>query len=485
MKKNFLTVAAMMAVAFFVSAEIAKAADVTFSGQIRTRWDVTEQFGGGGAAGTMAGNDQADDAVFSSVRLAAKANVNESTSAFIQLQSTRNWGNNDAEAAGSNGAGEGNASFSANDNDSSVGVHQAYMQFNNFLNLPMGWSAKIGRQEVLLDGWRLFGNTIWTPGMQAHDMVRLEHKHDNTYATLGYILAREDGRNSDPADHQDTDVWMAYLQQKGVLGGALSLYFVRSDDQAGTRNREVEINTVGFRQAGKLWGFDYRGEYYHQFGEGAGVNHSGTQDATNVAANTAGVDYNAYMFGLRIGRTAKNTAMKPSLTLWYDYLSGTSDEDSRNGDYKSFNTVFDTGHKYYGLIDMFLGIGGGGAGGTQGLGLQDLAIKGKIKPLAGWTLKADYHWFWTAEGLRANTVASGVTTAQAQDGNFLGNELDITAVTKMNANTKVMIGYSNFNQTNSMILVKGGSIGGANATGANAIGGATIDWGYVQFDVKF
>jgi hypothetical protein len=51
MKKNFLTVAAMTVVAFFVSAEIAKAADVTFSGQVRTRWEVNEQNGGTAATG--------------------------------------------------------------------------------------------------------------------------------------------------------------------------------------------------------------------------------------------------------------------------------------------------------------------------------------------------------------------------------------------------------------------------------------------------
>ncbi len=154
MKKNFLTVAAMMVVAFFASTEIAKAADVSFSGQIRTRWDATEQF-------TNVGTNETDDAVFSSVRLAAKANINETTSAFIQMQSTRNWGETGTGAtAEGNGAGSGNASGTANDNDSSVGIHQAYMQFKNFLNLPLGFDAKIGRQEVLLDGWRLFGNTI-------------------------------------------------------------------------------------------------------------------------------------------------------------------------------------------------------------------------------------------------------------------------------------------------------------------------------------
>ena len=194
MRKNFLTVAAMAVVAFFASTEIAKAADVSFSGQVRTRWDATEQFGSNAAGTTgVGGNNQTDDAVFSSVRLAAKANINETTSAFIQFQSTRNWGEAGSGTAGSNGAGDGNASNTVNDNDSSVGIHQAYMQFKNFLGLP--FDAKIGRQEVLLDGWRLFGNTIWTPGMQSHDMVRLDHKKGNTHLMLGYILHQEGGRS--------------------------------------------------------------------------------------------------------------------------------------------------------------------------------------------------------------------------------------------------------------------------------------------------
>ena len=100
--------------------------------------------------------------------------------------------------------------------------------------------------------------------------------------------------------------------------------------------------------------------------------------------------------------------------------------------------------------------------------------------MAGWTLKADYHWFWTAESVVANKVASGITTTNgAIDSNFLGNELDLTAVTKMNANTKVMIGFSNFTTSSSMRLLKGTGVG------ANAIGGEDMNWGYVQFDVKF
>jgi hypothetical protein len=189
------------------------------------------------------------------------------------------------------------------------------------------------------------------------------------------------------------------------------------------------------------------------------------------------------MFGVRVGKTYNNVSFKPGLTVWYDYLSGTDDEDQRGGSWNSFNTLWDTGHKFYGLQDVFLGVGGGGNTGTQGLGLQDFALKGKINPMPGWTLKVDYHWFWTAESVAANTTTRNFANATAAGteplGNKLGNEIDVTAVTKMNANTKVMIGYSNFNGTYAFSSLKDtGAPGGLFGTNA-------ADWAYVQFDVKF
>ena len=161
MKKNFLTVIAMTVVAFFVSTEIAKAADISFSGQVRTRWEMAEHLGDGGVAGAGSrqevGANAMDDFIQSSVRLAAKANINDTTSAFIQMQSNRTWGDT---GSSTNGGGSGNASGQVNNQDSSVGIHQAYFTIKNFANLPMGWDAKVGRQEIKLDGWRLFGLSL-------------------------------------------------------------------------------------------------------------------------------------------------------------------------------------------------------------------------------------------------------------------------------------------------------------------------------------
>ncbi|NIQ02055.1 MAG: hypothetical protein GWM98_17960, partial [Nitrospinaceae bacterium] len=48
-----------------------------------------------------------------------------------------------------------------------VGLHQAYFTVKNLMSAPV--NLKIGRQEVILDGHRLFGNTGWTQGAQSAD----------------------------------------------------------------------------------------------------------------------------------------------------------------------------------------------------------------------------------------------------------------------------------------------------------------------------
>ena len=481
MKKNLLTVAAMAVAAFFVSTEIAKAADITFSGQLRTRWEANEQGANGGDAPGRSFADKPDDSTFTSARLAATAKINETTSAFIQLQSIRTWGQVNGGSTANSTAGSGNASGTVNDGDASVGVHQAYFTLKNFLGAPL--DAKIGRQEILLDGWRLFGNTIWTAGMQTHDAMTFSHKHDNVSLFLAYINVIENDRTDDSSDSRDRENLLAHVNVKGVLGGQFSGYLDYDSNSAAANSAgtlDNEIWTIGGRQAGKLAGLDYRGEYYHQWGSG---------NAQKDGNATTDADRSAYMFGLRVGKTFNNVSFKPGVTLWYDYVSGTDDKDQRDGSWNSFNTLFDTGHKFYGLQDLFLGVGGGGAAGTQGLGLQDLALKTKLNPMPGWTLKVDYHWFWTAESVAANTTTRGFANTALTDANSgnldnkLGNELDITAVTKMNANTKVMIGYSHYDATNSFFALKNGAI--ARNSNSTFSGTDDADWAYVQFDVKF
>ena len=483
MKKNFLTAGAVLVTAILLATTMAQAADVTMGGEFWTRFEVSER-------NDFQDQTNADAYIQGRVRLNANVSVNDSTSAFIQLQSNRSsWG----DAQNGNGTSAAPAGLSGNqsvnDMQRDVGMHQAYFTLKNFASLPV--DLKVGRQEIILDAHRIFGNTLWTMGAHSHDAIRLDHKHDNLSLSYAYIVEAEENAATDPSDGDDRTTQYIYANVAGVLGGKLSTMYVFQADGCGTRDAATatgtcqgganDIHTIGLRQAGQLFGLDYRGEYYYQFGDAMGVAYTSTGNnvlydgtANSTIDQGSAIDRQAYMFGVRVGKHFKNVSMKPKLTLWYDYLSGTSDADARNGDYKSFQTVYDTGHKFYGLQDNFLKIGMNHCGaGTCGLGLQDAAIKAQVSPAPGWTLKADYHWFTTAAGVAGSPQRSLTNAGKLSNDSELGQELDVTLVNKYNANTKIMMGYSHFQQGNALSALRA------------ANGNDDANWFYTQIHVGF
>jgi len=482
MKRNFLTGIAMMVAAFFFGTELAQAADISFSGKIRTRYENETRT-------NFTANGEANDLTATQIRLNAKANINSDTSAFVQMQSTHTWGS-------------ANAAYTASDGDASVGIHQGYFTLKNFASLPL--TAKIGRQEITLDGHRLFGHTGWTTGAQTHDAVRLTHSHDNMTMTYAYSMAQE--ITGTATMDRDNGTHVVHTNFQGVLGGALSTYVVFVDDDCNTLSGATACEggdsrwfTLGARQAGKIMGLDYRAEYYHQLGAAGGARNAiapgNVLSSYNTAHGAAGygeeATRDAFMFGARLGKSFSNITGKPKVTLWYDYLSGNSDEDMNNGDWAQFDTLYDTGHKYYGFMDLFLSNVGAG---VNYMGLQDIAIKLVLKPAAKWTLKADLHNFRLAESVGGNpsmatrtgimnapiSSTSGNVRTNAGDrslGTELGSELDITLVHAYNPNVKLVFGYSQFMAETLYHLVDANSA----ANGYDNVG----RWAYVMADVKF
>jgi len=438
MRKNFMVAAAMVAAGLFMTAEIAKAADVSISGQIRQRAETAQDFTSGTAK---------DFTNYSRVRMNTKVKVNDTTSAFVQMQSIRTAGSTATTKTDSNSA-------TASDDDNSVGIHQAYFTINNFAGT--GANMKFGRQEIVLDGHRLYGHTGWTSGAQTNDAVRFDHKHGDTDINYIYIMSKDGSAgSSDSTDH------VIRASQKGILGGTTQAYFVQRNDS--TLNGEGNFSTVGVRQSGKMYGLSYRAEAYHQFGQAEGTIAANTQFQTDHAGGDS-ADRDAYMFGVRLGKSFSNVSMKPSVTLWYDYLSGNDDGDISSNTWAAFDTLNDTGHKFYGFMDKFLS---NSHNGTYGLGLEDIAVKVKLNPISGWTLKVDQHWFSVTSKL--GEKARLTTGTQTNDD--LGTETDVTLIKKLNANTKLVLGYSHFEADQ---LFKD-----INTSKDEA------DWAYIMFDVKF
>jgi len=463
MKKNYFL--AIAVAALMLATTVAQAADITFSGQFRPRFNVEED-----------ANDATTSRQYfdTRVRLNAAANVNANTSIFLQMQSNGQWGNNMAQGDRDSSAG----SDVLND----VGFHQAYATHKGFMGNAV--DLKIGRQEVVLDGHRLFGHTGWTTGAQTNDAIRLDHSAGNHTLNYVYVASSEDG-SSTRSNNGNVHYHVFRASTQGVLGGNLTGYFVAADAASDT------YYTIGARQKGKMGGLDYRVEYYHQHGDGA-VDATSSDQSTaysTTATNAAAIDRDASMFGIRVGKTFKNAKYSPTFTLWYDNLSGQDDDDIAGNDYGAFHTLQDTGHKFYGLMDQYTSAVGNG---TQRYGLQDIAVKAKFKVSDVNTLKVDVHQFLTQtdlEGSDSDTIraagggafAAGATTnGTGVLSNDLGQEIDVTLVHKYDSNTKLVFGYSHYFTTLSHSLLNG-SGGGDNGMNNNK----GQDWMYVMMDTKF
>jgi hypothetical protein len=469
MKRN-LSIAIAVTV-LMVAATVAQAADVTFSGQVRPRFNIDTD-----------SSDITSPAEFfdTRVRLNAKANVNANTEVFLQLQSVGVWGggaaNSGTREATGGGTGAGDAA-EASDLLNDVGFHQAYLTLKNLANT--GLDAKIGRQEIVIDGHRLFGHTGWTQGAQTNDAIRLTHAAGNH--SLSYTFLQGDEADSVANSNAgDETVQILYASTQGILGGSLSgIFTITNDDNAETNRQDAtQWFTVGARQKGKIAGLDYRVEFYHQFGDAAAP--TDMAFVTNLAGTGNIVDRDAQMVGVRVGKTFAN---KLGVTFWYDMLTGIDDDGAAADEMTQFDTMYDTGHKFYGFMDLYLHRGGAGTG---FYGMQDFAIKAKMPIRAGWTAKADMHWFRTHTDLTggdSDTVRAADASIPNDNalGNDLGSELDLTLVHKYDSNTTIAAGYSHYWSTVTFAHLN--AAGGA--TSATGDSNDDADWMYVQIDTKF
>ena len=464
MKRRIFSAVSFVAVFVMLGSVVAEAADIKFSGQLRPRFEYQDR--------NINTDTDANTVVDGRVRLNALANIDDKTSAFIQMQSITSWGQSNT-----NNTGGTVVSNSANDTDSTFGVHQAYFVLKDFFGTPV--DLKFGRQEIILDGHRIFGDTLWTAGEMSHDAFRLTHSEGNH--TLTYAYSRNVNADTSEASNPTTDhdnnqgTHIVHATFKGIAGGQLSLHFNALIAEQ-TSGQDNDTYTLGFRQAGVLSGIKYRGEFYYQMGDSE--------------SHGDGFETEAYMFGIRAGK-GFGGSMKPALTVWFDYLSGT-DQSSLNGnEVSTFDTIYDTGHKFYGFMDYWLNIGAAGRTGSvlndqlNGLGLMDFALKGGISPAENWKLGAHLHWFWTAEDAFNNTNGIGQTnTFQAKNigSNDLGQELDITLVHNYNPSTNIVFGYSHFFADDLMEDVNH-RFQGANSDADGD--GDDGDWAYVMVDVQF
>ncbi|SNR41028.1 Alginate export [Lutibacter agarilyticus] len=390
-------------------------AQFTLSGEFRPRTEFRNGFK------TLRPND-ADPALFTSqrVRLNTKF-ATETYTFYVSIQDIRVWGDvKQLNTADKNG----------------LAIHEAW----GLVNFE-GMSLKAGRQEIVYDDHRMFGNVGWAQQARSHDALLLsfgksfkldvglafnqdgEALFDNTYTTAGSYKAMQ----------------YAWFNKKWD-NFALSLLFLNNGlqyiDVVDSANNEIRYSqTLGSHLKYKITdNLNAVANLYYQAGN-----------------DVAKRDVNAFLVGLDLGYKASNTW---SFGLGFEMQSG-NDFDGDASKNKAFSPFYGTNHKFNGFMDYFY-VGNH----FNSTGLID--VFGKISANLGEksNLSLFIHNFTSyAE------VANGVEKQ-------LGTELDLVYGYKLSKDISLAAGYSQMFASEGMEYLK------------NNFDGNSNNWAWLMLTIK-
>jgi hypothetical protein len=304
----------------------------------------------------------------------------------------------------------GSQSQLVNNEDYAVSVHEAWAD----VVLAKNFSLKAGRQELVYDDQRIFGNVGWAQQGRSHDLALF--KFENSFK-LHFGIAHHE--NSDITnniyDGPDAykDLQFAWFN-KTWSKNSLSLLFLNNGVPVMENEKQVSkySQTMGGRFSTGFEGISLATNLYYQTGK-----------------HISGKDISAINFLFE-------TSVKGGFNAGYEYLSGNS--YNKNDKNYAFNPLYGTNHKFNGFMDYFY-VGNH----INSVGLNDIYLKYKLseKKIG---FNADLHYFATAGKISANA------------GKYLGTEIDLSLSYKVHEMASLVAGWSTMLASENMELIKGG-----------------------------
>jgi hypothetical protein len=351
-------------------------------------------------------------AFFVSQRTRLNANYKHSNMQFgLGIQEVRVWGNTPQLANASN----------------QLMIHQAWgaYYFTDKLSL------KFGRQELVYDDARIFGNVDWAQQARAHDLVLF--RYEGSYKLHIGAAFNQDAENLSGTDYLTAGykamqfVWYNRMVNRFNLSALFLNNGVQHNYvEGGTKNyKTVYSQTVGGRLNMPSKPFSAYAEGYYTTGKGG---------------NNKNMDAFLFKFG---GRFNLNDNI--GLLAGYEYLSGTSqDANPADDDFvnKSFNPFYGTNHKFNGHMDYFY-VGNH----INSVGLGDLH-GGLMYSRNAFGVNLTAHFF-------SATAAVLDGHRNAMD-NKLGTEIDLSFSYKLADQMTISGGYSQMFGTKTLQQLKGG-----------------------------
>jgi hypothetical protein len=402
---------AALAAAFFMAATPAVRAQeaVRLLGEVRVR----------GEAERPAALDTTDAFTLLRSRIGVDATLSRQARLLLQVQDARTFGE---EASTMDGSAD------------RLDMHQAWLQYR--LEGRLGVAFRAGRQQLSFGNERLVGAADWTQTARSFDGLRVSAGPAgggwavHTFATnVQERGRRHTGVQPDRRDHLFAGAF--------VEAGRVELFAFHDVEAAYRTYTGVDRTTLGGRLDLSL------PRVITASAEGA------WQAGNQVPAAAPSQDIRAWLLAGRLGLDT-GLPVVARLGAGMDILSG--DHDPADGTYRAFNTLYGTGHRYHGYLDLFLDP----AGRTQERGLIDGMASARLVLPGSIALDVDAHAFWLHQELAASPDR------------FIGWELDLTLPVSLGDGQRLQLGYSLFRNGLAAPLV---------GLGAE---GRTAHWAYAQ-----
>lgn len=296
-----------------------------------------------------------------------------------------------------------------------LSLHQAWAE----VLLDPNYSLKLGRQEIIYDDSRIFGNVGWAQQARSHDVAIFKYKRDGIKLDLG--LAFNQSKENLTGTNLTTPKTYKAMQYAWLHKdwSNLSASFLFLNNGSNTNDGLKYSQTVGTHLKSKQNNLQVAANLYYQFGT----------DKMNR-------DLSAYLVGLE-GNYKVST--KTKLGLGIELQSG-NDYDSNAGDNNAFTPLYGTNHKFNGFMDYFY-VGNH----ANNVGLLDIYAKANFKLNEKSGLTAFIHNFSAAADINANVSKQ------------LGTEIDLVYGYKFTKQIGFKAGYSQMFASEGMEVLKGTS----------------------------
>ncbi|KAF0150801.1 MAG: hypothetical protein FD143_2478 [Ignavibacteria bacterium] len=318
MKKIIISIIILFSGAAFSFAQD----NIKINAQIRPRFEFSNlDFNNNNSASTFA---------LLRTRLGARFTPSDDLTAFIQIQDSRHFGGAKSTVA----------------DLKNIDLHQAFFRLNNIFASKL--SLTIGRMELSFNNERLVGVANWGNTGRRFDGIHAGYKTEKLDAQF---FAYKEAENLLLGDTLDQNIYGLSLDLNLIKNYKIQPIIIwQKQIPAKTTSRF----TTGVYTKGDIGNFSHEAEFYYQFGD------------QNI--NKINYDISAFLFSLNLNYTF-DLPSKPFLGAGLDYLSG--DDKLTDNQYKVFNTIYGTNHKFYGYMDYFVNM----PNDTYGLGLSDYFVR--------------------------------------------------------------------------------------------------------------